>query len=130
MSVLLTVIGMSLTFFLTYFFTIRDGGIFHDFWYNYHTFGVLLSAIGIFSMCKHYLSKIKLGGFFNSLNRLSFGIYLVHILVMWIFADSVINPSSSSVPSHRIHSFDRDLCCHCQQLGYSNHQQNSYSKQN
>ena len=91
MSVLITVIGMSLTFSLTYFFTIRYGGIFHDFWYNYHTFGVLLSAIGIFLMCKHYLSKIKLGGVFNSLNRLSFGIYLVHILVMWIFADAVIN---------------------------------------
>ena len=91
MSLLITFIGMSLTFFLTYFFTIKDGGIFHDFWYNYHTFGVLLSAVGTFLLCKHYLSKIKLGALFYSLNRLSFGIYLVHILVMWIFADSVIS---------------------------------------
>ena len=92
MSVLMTCIGMSLTFFLTYYFTLRDEGIFHDFWYNYHTFGVLLSAIGIFIMCKHYLSNIKLGTLLNTFNSMSFGIYLVHILVMWIFADSVINP--------------------------------------
>ena len=98
-SIFITTIGMCLTFFLTYFFTIRDGGVFHDFWYNYHTFGVLLSAVGIFLICKRYLAKIKIGVLFHSLSRLSFGIYLVHILVMWIFADTVIIPIHASFHS-------------------------------
>lgn len=95
LAIFSTVIGMAITFFLTYFPTKNAGGVFQDFWYNYHTFGVLLSAIGMFLLFKRYVSQIKLDVISNTISRLSFGIYLVHLLVMYIFANSIIGKIQS-----------------------------------
>lgn len=81
-AMLLIFVGVSTTIFGTYFLTKRDG-IFNDCFYNYLSIGVLISSVGFFIFIK-YLNIFKL--FFlriiNFISKFSYGIYLVHILVL------------------------------------------------
>ena len=99
------------------------------------TFGIITTHSGYcyqrlesFQCVNTALSKIKLSIFFNSLNRLSFGIYLVHILVMWMFADAVINPLQ--VLFHPILSIPLTVIfvVIVSSLVTFHHQQNTYGK--
>ncbi|MFE7060657.1 acyltransferase [Sutcliffiella sp. NPDC057660] len=86
-------IGMSATFLLTYFSTVNNNGQLQEFWYEYLSPNVLLSAVGSFWLIKGIASTLKkqtlpLG--LNLISTFSFGIYLVHMLVIMVFADSVI----------------------------------------
>jgi surface polysaccharide O-acyltransferase-like enzyme len=86
-------IGLALTFLLTYFDTRNSNGALQAFWYEYHSPNVLLSAIGIFILAKYTFSSkvVKLPLFFDAINNVSFGIYLVHILVLDVFANEIFN---------------------------------------
>lgn len=77
-------IGVIVTFFLTYSLTIKADGNFRAFWYDYHSFNVLLTSIGIFLIMKYSLAnRIEASQFLPKIiNETSFGIYLVHILIM------------------------------------------------
>lgn len=81
--------GLLSTFAITHFLTVRADGAFQSFWYGYHSPNVVLVSIGLFVLFKH--SKIfngeKLPAIPNLLNTASFGIYLVHMMVLKFFAD-------------------------------------------
>lgn len=76
--------GVLATFIFTYTLTIEADGAFRAFWYDYHSITVFTASMGLFLLLKyskastlattHFLPKI--------INDTSFGIYLVHILVM------------------------------------------------
>lgn len=81
--------GLLGTFFLTYLSTIKANGALQEFWYEYHSPNVLLVAIGIFIFFKYSLKKNndKLSFIPKVINNTSFGIYLVHMLVINILAN-------------------------------------------
>src|SRR5690606_30231169 len=76
--------GVLATYIFTYTLTIEADGAFRAFWYDYHSITVFTASMGLFLLLKyskastlattHFLPKI--------INDTSFGIYLVHILVM------------------------------------------------
>lgn len=78
------VIGGLLTFFLTYVYTVRKDGVLEGFWYEYHSPNVLLVAVGVFIFFKYFFSSrtVQLPKILAIVNQSSFGIYLVHLLVM------------------------------------------------
>ncbi|KAA9022279.1 acyltransferase [Niallia endozanthoxylica] len=83
-------ISIFVTFVLTYYDTKAAGGILQEFWYENHAPNVLLSSIGIFLLCKNLFAKRKLGFVFHQISRLSYGIYLVHILLMTMLSNKII----------------------------------------
>ncbi|WP_226678997.1 acyltransferase [Mesobacillus jeotgali] len=82
--------GIVSTFLLTYLDTKEAGGALQAFWYEYHSPNVLLSSIGIFVLAK-YSIKRGLPSFINEINKVSFGIYLVHMLVLDVFANEIFD---------------------------------------
>lgn len=89
-------LGISLTFFLTYYFTLAHQGDPQLFWYEYHSPNVLLASVGLFLVFKHLFSKRQIGRFLGTVNSLSFGIYLLHILVMYMLTDTSVMRSIDS----------------------------------
>lgn len=83
-------IGFVSTFFLTYYFTVSHQGEPQLFWYEYHSPNVVLAAIGVFLIFKHLFSKRKIGPILGAANNLSFGIYLLHILVMFMLMNTFV----------------------------------------
>jgi surface polysaccharide O-acyltransferase-like enzyme len=85
------VIGIIVTFILTYVYTVRAGGQLQEFWYGYFTPNVLATAVGLFIFCRYKLSeeKNKLPIFAEIINECSFGIYLSHILVLRILSNDL-----------------------------------------
>ena len=61
LALLSTLLGMAIIFFLTLSTTKNAGGTLQEYWYEYHSPGVLLSAIGMFLLFKQFFSKKKLG---------------------------------------------------------------------
>ena len=82
------IMGLLATYFLTYFSTINNDGALQEFWYEYHSPNVLLVAIGLFVFFKYNLKANgdKLPFIPKVINNTSFGIYLVHMLVMNIIS--------------------------------------------
>lgn len=83
-------IGFSSTFFLTYYFTAAHQGEPQLFWYEYHSPNVLLASIGVFLVFKHLFANRKIGPVLGAANKLSFGIYLLHILVMFMLMNTFV----------------------------------------
>jgi surface polysaccharide O-acyltransferase-like enzyme len=83
------VIGLLGTFFLTYYGTVKNGGILDQYWYAYHSVTVFMISVGIFTLFKDilYKSKLDINSKLNWFSQASFGIYLVHLLVLnYLFA--------------------------------------------
>lgn len=78
------IIGLLATFFLTYMSTIKSGGVLQEFWYEYHSPNVLLVTVGLFVAFRYSPIKNdkKLPYIPSIINNTSFGIYLVHMLVI------------------------------------------------
>lgn len=76
--------GLTATFLLTFFKTLEADGVFQSYWYGYHSPYVVLASIGIFVLFKHSssLNSKKLPAVPNFINTTSFGIYLVHMMVL------------------------------------------------
>ncbi|NDW12741.1 hypothetical protein D0T50_07540 [Bacteroides sp. 214] len=83
-SLTLITIGTLMTLIGTFFVTKQNNKFIHSF-YEYLTPNVILTAVGVFMLFKHYTpplnKKITSAIFFFS--KYSYGIYLVHILVRW-----------------------------------------------
>lgn len=82
--------GMAATFLLTYLDTKEAGGALQGFWYEYHSPNVLLSSIGVFVLAKHSIKR-GLPTFLNEINKVSFGIYLVHMLVLDVLGNELFD---------------------------------------
>jgi surface polysaccharide O-acyltransferase-like enzyme len=79
---ILFLVGSALTIFGSYYLTLKSG-VFQENLYAYLTPNVAISSIGVFMLFKGIsISNKVLNGISNSINNLSFGIYLVHILVL------------------------------------------------
>lgn len=98
--VIITIIGMGITIYGTYYLTHKKNA-FSGYFYNYLSPNVLLSSVGVFLILKQIEIKNntikKLILFFSSQ---SFGIYLVHVLILtllskfginWIFTNPIIS---------------------------------------
>ncbi|OXB07623.1 acyltransferase [Flavobacterium pectinovorum] len=92
-AILVFILGSLITFFSTYWFSVSKGKIDSSL-YDFFSFNVLLASIGIFIF-------FRLSNFLNSktnvvlvqISNLSYGIYLIHVLVLSILDSFGINAS-------------------------------------
>lgn len=81
-SLLLIIVGLSITIFGTYFLT-RHNNHFEEYFYNNNTFNVLMVSIGVFMFFKNLeISNLWIVKAVNFISKYSYGIYLVHVLVL------------------------------------------------
>lgn len=91
-------LGMSLTFLLTYFNTMTNDYKLYDFWYEYFSPVTVLTSIGIFVLFKYNLGKYPLPSFLRSINKASLGIYILHYWFMNNYLWRVFPVVESKVP--------------------------------
>lgn len=96
-SVFMFIIGTLITIFGTYFLSLRNG-FYSDFFYKYLTINVLFSAIGVFVFVKNLeIKNTRIIKIRNFISKYSYGIFLVHMIVLIIINQiglniSLINP--------------------------------------
>lgn len=94
-AILFVVTGISVTIAGTYFLT-SDDGKFNEYFYGYMTLNTLIVSIGIFLFFK-YFNTTKSLKVIDFLSKYSYGIYLVHVLVLFYLSKygidySLMNP--------------------------------------
>jgi surface polysaccharide O-acyltransferase-like enzyme len=91
-SLISLVIGLLGTFFLTYYGTTNNDGKLDQYWYEYHSITVFMISVGIFTLFKDILFKAKqdINSKLNWFSQASFGIYLVHLLVLNTLLSAII----------------------------------------
>lgn len=90
-SFLIFVIGIAITIVGTYFLSNQKGKFTVDL-YTYFSLNIVIAAVGIFLFFKQFKLKNKLIlKFRNFINRNSFGIYFVHVLVLYYLNKAGIN---------------------------------------
>lgn len=83
-SYLLIIIGVGITFFGTYYFSHKNN-VFYDYFYEYLSINTLLVSIGVFMLfTKIETISDSIKPLLSKLNECSFGIYLIHPLVIHI----------------------------------------------
>ena len=94
-AILLIIIGVLITIAGTYYLTNRDGK-FNQYFYGYMTLNTLMVSIGIFVVFKNSITtkNLKVVDF---ISKYSYGIYLVHVLVLFYLSKigidfSLMNP--------------------------------------
>jgi surface polysaccharide O-acyltransferase-like enzyme len=81
-SLFLIFAGVSITIFGTYFLSKRNND-FVEYFYNYNTLNVLMSSVGVFLFFKNLeISNLKVIKIANFISKYSYGIYLVHVLIL------------------------------------------------
>ncbi len=90
----LTITGVLITIFGTYFMTNQIGFLYEGF-YDYLSTNVMITSIGIFLLFKNSINFNS--STINFLSTYSYGVYLVHFLVLWLleeigFTCSFVNP--------------------------------------
>lgn len=94
------VVGTCSTFLLTYFSTKNGSGALQEFWYEYLSPNVLFSAVGIFVFIRSTrINTNKIPVIFEKLSNVSFGIYLIHILVLQVLSNEIFDPIRNHFPS-------------------------------
>ena len=84
-------IGIGITFFGTYYLT-KINGVFSSDFYGYLSLNVILSATGVFLLFKNLKIKNQnIEKAFSFFSKHSFGIYLVHVLVLILLNNIGIN---------------------------------------
>lgn len=73
------ILGVFLTYFLTSYYSIKNNSFF-SYFYEYLSPNVVLASVGIFLIIKNL--NLKSNSILYKLDSLSYGIYLVHILVL------------------------------------------------
>ncbi|TKB96562.1 acyltransferase [Pedobacter cryotolerans] len=82
-SILIFALGVAITFMGTYLLSVNSSRMRIDL-YTYFSPNVILAAIGLFIWFKHTkLSNPTLKNVFKFINKQSFGIYFIHILVLY-----------------------------------------------
>ncbi|MEW8969217.1 MAG: acyltransferase family protein [Mesobacillus sp.] len=91
--------GYAATFFFTWYSTAQADGALQEFWYEYHSPNVMMSAVATFLFLKYLISKEteRMPRGLNGINEASFGIYLTHILVMTILSNEIFTPVEESL---------------------------------
>lgn len=88
--ILLILIGVLITIFGTYYSSLNNGSL-DELFYNYLTPNVLMISTGIFLLFKHKQIRSKsLAKIRDFISRYSFGIYLVHILILSVLSKAGI----------------------------------------
>ncbi|MFI0490427.1 acyltransferase [Flavobacterium sp.] len=80
-AILLILIGVIITIAGTYYLTNRDGK-FNQYFYGYMTLNTLMVSAGIFVVFKN-LNSNKSSKIIDFISKYSYGIYLVHVLVLF-----------------------------------------------
>lgn len=80
-------IGLLMTFFLTYWYTKGNNGQLDTYWYSNFAPNVVLASMAIFLGIKSMNIKKGLPPVLNLLSIFSFGIYLVHALIIYLLKD-------------------------------------------
>lgn len=89
--IIFTLIGITITIFGTYYLTVRNNE-FSGYFYGYLTPNVILSSVGIFLLFKKYrIENSIMKKIISFLSDESFGIYLVHILILTLLNNIGIN---------------------------------------
>lgn len=78
----LIVLGTAVVAIGTWWASRAYGNVFHGFFYDYLTPGVTISAVGWFLLARHAWNGPALRSIESELAATSFGIYLIHVLVM------------------------------------------------
>lgn len=90
-SFLFFILGFLITFIGTYILTIYQDKL-NTSLYDFFSFNVLISTIGLFLFFRSSnLFNSKQNWFFAQINQYSYGIYLVHVLVLWTLESIGIN---------------------------------------
>jgi surface polysaccharide O-acyltransferase-like enzyme len=90
-SILLIVIGVSITIFGTYFLSLQNNS-FQEYFYNYTNLNVLVASVGVFLFFKNLeISNLLVLRISTFISKYSYGIYLVHILVLRFMGTMKIN---------------------------------------
>lgn len=76
--------GIMITIFGTFFIT-KHHGIFNDSFYSYLSPNVILVAVGVFLLFKGFvISGTRTTCIILFFSKYSYGIYLIHVLVLWV----------------------------------------------
>lgn len=90
-AVLLMVAGVGITIIGTYYLSNRNNN-FNEYFYNYNTVNVLMVSIGIFLFFKNLeVSNAIVVKATNFIGQYSYGIYLVHVLVLRFMGEMKID---------------------------------------
>jgi surface polysaccharide O-acyltransferase-like enzyme len=94
-AILLIVIGVCITIAGTYYLTNRDGK-FNQYFYGYMTLNTLMVSTGVFLVFKNSTFSKSLKGI-DFISKYSYGVYLVHVLVLFFLSKlgiefSFLNP--------------------------------------
>ena len=82
LSILLIILGISTTIIGTYFSTYNSGK-FDEYFYGYLTPNTLIVSVGVFMLFKNIkITNLKATKAIDFISKYSYGIYLIHILVM------------------------------------------------
>ncbi|AWK02982.1 hypothetical protein HYN56_01625 [Flavobacterium crocinum] len=92
-SLVFLISGTLTTFLGTYWLSIKSNKP-DSMLYDFFSFNVMFTAVGIFlffRISNYYNNKSNL--FFNEVNRFSYGIYLIHVLILWTLDSFGVNAS-------------------------------------
>lgn len=90
-------IGVVLTFFLTYWYTKNNNGQLVTYWYSNFAPNVVCVSIAIFLGMKSLNMKKPLPPLLNLLSIYSFGVYLVHALIIYFLKDYTLYLDSNQI---------------------------------
>ncbi|WP_394775925.1 acyltransferase [Flavobacterium sp.] len=90
-AILLIIVGISITILGTYFLSHRKNH-FVEYFYTNNTLNVLMVSIGVFMFFKNFeISNLRIIKAVNFISKYSYGIYLVHVLVLTFLKTFKIN---------------------------------------
>jgi surface polysaccharide O-acyltransferase-like enzyme len=90
-------IGVVLTFLLTYWYTKNNNGQLDTYWFSNFAPNVVLVSMAIFIGMKSLNMKKALPPILNLLSTFSFGIYLVHALIIYLLKDYSLYVDSNHI---------------------------------
>lgn len=119
-GLLIYISGSLITYFFTIFFDVRYDNIFDEYFFNYNTLGVLISALGFFVFIRNIsVPDNKVTDIMTFCSQRTFTLYLVHYIIIRIMVCyGVINLLDARLPRPLFYLVSVSLC-YCLSLGLS-----------